>query len=148
MKDELGIDTTLPHYEVRRFLATSEPGAEFDTKFEKLVGLEFRLKSYSTSIDDIVTTLMKNGHWWHLSHLEATVILTKASGSGPWTNATRHDSDGIPYRYSQIHDGKNIAYSLCAAWIKAVYDLPTAYYIVSTMAEEKKANSWMKDFTR
>ena len=148
MKDEFGIDTTLPHYEVRRFLAKNDKGGRhFDYMFKQMVDFpEGVWSDPSQKLETIIGALNAKGYWWHLSHLEATVIIT--DNTVPWQNAIRHDEDGRPYRYSRMHNKNDMAYALCVAWIKAVYDLPTAYYTISTIAEEKKANSWMKKVKR
>lgn len=136
MKDKLGIDTTLPYYEVRKFLALSEPGVEFDKNFENLVGLKAKPRFYSTKLDDVIKTLLEENHWWHLSHIEATVILT--DNSKPVLNAIKYDENNRPIKYRVNHFGENLAYHLCYAWIKAVYNLPVGYYNYATAQEENE----------
>lgn len=129
------IDPTLPHYHVRVLLSRHEAGPAFDREFSRLVGIPTG-PSYSTDLNHVVSAISKTGWWWHLSHLEAVVTpTTPVEGSGGMlSNSTAYDRNGSPIRYWSINS-KNPALSLCEAWLKAMYDLPDAFYVVASQTE-------------
>lgn len=135
--DARKIDPTLPHYEVRRFLAGQAAGVAFDITFALLVGLP-KGPAYSTDLNVLVSALNDSGHWWHLSHLKAAVILTSPAPGldGLVTNSAAYDREGTPIEYTASFSSDAPARTLCEAWVKAVYDLPTAYFTEASAKEE------------
>ena len=79
--------------------------------------------------------------WWHVSHLGAEIIpTTPAPGlESVLSNATRHGPDGRPIRYNAMahYDRQALPRAVCAAMLKAVYDLPAAFAVrASTSSHE------------
>lgn len=134
------IDPSLPHFAVRSFLAAREPGPDFDRQFAVFAGLPTG-PSYSTDLNEIIAALNAKGWWWHLSHMDASVIpTTPVEGSdGMLSNGTSYDREGRPISYHSHFARDAPALSLCTAWLKAVYDLPDAFYVQASAKENAMA---------
>ena len=137
----MSIDPNLPHYEIRKFISAAKPGYFFDKKFCKITG--FPPGSYSTKLQPLLEEMDRSGWWFHLSHLEARVSITKyvECSDGMLSNSESYDDSGKPVKYSYLHNNKQYAYAMCIAIVKAMYDLPDAYHVKASGKEEQNRNN-------
>lgn len=131
------INPNLPHYEVRVFLSERVTGRQFDVKFAELVGLPVG-PAYSSNLNIVISALCKTGWWWHLSHLEAVVIPTRPvkGAEDMIDNAAIYDRSGrtVGFRVTAHQPGSK-AIALCKAWVRAVYNLPAAFFVEESESE-------------
>ena len=129
------IDKSLPHYEVRCFLAGIEAGPKYDAEVARLLSLP--PGPYTTDVQFLMDALDAAKAWWSVSHIMASVVLTvPAPGAETvMSNPVRYDKRGGPLHYRSSRYGRSVAVTLCEAWIKCVYDLPDAYFVLSRASQ-------------
>ena len=75
-------------------------------------------------------SLIPDGWWWHLSHLEANVTPTKDVPGAPISNSTLYDWYGRPVGFrAMCFDRDGLPAALCEALLKARYDLPEGFVV-------------------
>jgi len=126
----------LPHMEVRLFLVEklrserATPGPALDRAVCRLLKVK-PVRPVSTDLAAAIS-LIPEGWWWHISHLEAQVIPTRPAPGmeGLVSNGASYDGYGRPVTYrAMCHDREDLPLSVCTAMIMAAYDLPAAFVV-------------------
>lgn len=147
---------SLPHYSVRQTLA--ELHADNLASHQQIASLLHwpTGENYATDLNAVVAQLRRLEWWWHLSHIQATVIPTRdADGplAGLMSNSAKYDREGHPIQYLDSFAREQPALSLCRAAIKATYDLPDAFYVNASHSQEvlsrvPKSTEYMMSYYR
>lgn len=129
----------LPHPEIRQLINRLEL-SEFGLDAEVMKALKWNETDIhpTTSLPDALS-LIPVTWWWHISHLQAVVIPTSDVKGMPFSNASRHDKKGRPitYRSDAHYDRSKLPAAICAAMLKAVYNLPAAFAVRATATEDE-----------
>ena len=95
------IDSSLPFYEVRCFLAEATPGDVADQRVADLLRLPVG-PGYTTDLNAATEAMKSLGWWWSLSHLQATVTPTSRIDGIPANNSAFYDKEGKPISYRSV----------------------------------------------
>lgn len=143
----------LPHMEVRLFLVEklrgdkAAPGPALDRAICRLMKVK-PVRPVSTDLAAAIS-LIPDGWWWHLSHIEATVTPTcPAPGmEGLVSNGASYDGYGRAVSYSSLlPDRAALPLAVCTAVIMAAYDLPAAFVVQASA--RRNAESHTKETLR
>ena len=150
MVDKIVWNEDLPHLEVRKFIAErlrqEPPSLELSTIVCQFLGVPEQDHDHVTGSLMSAISLIPEGWWFHLSHLEAKVIPTHDIEGAPVSNSNMYDFFGKPVGYSAISwDRSQLPVALCEALLKARYDLPTAFAVE---ASAKAHNDQMSLYQR
>lgn len=123
----------LPHPEIRQLVSDIEDrevGPQIDKRIMEALNRHDPFVICPTiSLSDALS-LVPEKWWWYISHLEACITPTvNAPGfEGLMSNAGAYDKRGKVISYRSSHyDRSALPSAICAAMLKAVYNLPTAY---------------------
>lgn len=133
----------LPYPEIRRLVSDIE-GNKIGSDVDKRVLTALKHSEIyihpTTSLADAIGLIPKDW-WWSISHLEACITPTVyAPGfEGVMHNSMYYDKKGRPisHRASVNWDRSNLPAAICAAMLKAVYNLPTAYFVDACATDEE-----------
>jgi len=137
----------LPHPEIRQLVSRLEESSIGSSDLDDAVMRSLRAGEHrgeefqpTRNIDDAIFLIPTNW-WWNVTHLGAEVIPTvPAPGAeAVMTNAGKYDERGRPIRYSSMshYDRAHLPCAVCAAMLKAVYNLPMAYGVQATATEQE-----------
>ena len=75
---------------------------------------------YTASIDAAMTTVPE-GWWWHISHLEASVLPAAECKDIPVSNGVLYERDGRPVKFTShiFHNRQRVSPAICCAALKA-----------------------------